>query len=37
MRALRILVKGLFFGGLLSVTWGLLYYVMARGSLSHGI
>lgn len=37
MRALRLVVKGLLIGSVMSLGWGLLYYVLARGSLSHGI
>jgi uncharacterized membrane protein YhaH (DUF805 family) len=37
MRALRLLAKGLLLGIVMSLGWGLLYYVLARGSLSHGI
>ena len=37
MQILRIIVKVLLFGSLLSLSWGMLFFVMSEGSISHGV
>jgi hypothetical protein len=37
VRILRIILKVVLFGILLSLSWGMLFFVMSEGSISHGV